>query len=83
MTVKNMQGPFNFDNKEVYFDSVKGEFWDPSQHVYLDHEIGLALIDLYFGHHKAPLEVKKNTSKVKKNLLKSLMKKHPEKQKTN
>jgi hypothetical protein len=70
---KLLQGPYNFDNREVFFDVAKGEFWDPMHHTYLDHEIGLTLIDLYFGHHKAPLEVKKDEVKVKKKWLKQIM----------
>jgi hypothetical protein len=74
MNPKTMQGPFNFDQREVFFDSDKGEFWDPLNHHYLNHEIGLALIDLYFGHHKAPLAVKNDSTKVKKKLLKKIKK---------
>jgi hypothetical protein len=55
MKPKHVQGPYNFNGKDVYFDAKKSEFWDPSSNSYLDHEIGLTLIDLYFGHHKAPL----------------------------
>jgi hypothetical protein len=72
-TQMKLQGPFNFDNREVFFDSAKGEFWDPMHHQYLDHEIGLALIELYFGHHKAPIVVKNNQAKVKKKWLKKLL----------
>jgi hypothetical protein len=43
----------------VYFDLEKSEFWDSKTDSYLDHEIGLVLIDLYFGHQKAPLGPKK------------------------
>ena len=68
-----LQGPFNYDNREVFFDAAKGEFWDPMHHQYLDHEIGLALIELYFGHHKAPIEAKND--KVKKKWLKKLLSK--------
>jgi hypothetical protein len=71
--LKVLQGPFNFDNREVFFDAAKGEFWDPKHHQYLDHEIGLALIELYFGHYKAPIEAKKETIKVKKKWLKKLL----------
>jgi hypothetical protein len=71
--LKLLQGPFNFDNREVFFDAAKGEFWDPMHHQYLDHEIGLALIELYFGHYKAPIEVKKQTIKVKKKWFKKLL----------
>jgi hypothetical protein len=77
MNPKMMQGPFNFDNREVFFDSEKGEFWDPLNHVYLNHEIGLALIDLYFGHHKAPLQVKKDPKKISKKELKKIAKNKP------
>lgn len=59
MKPKNTEGPFNFDGREVYFDLEKSEFWDSKTDSYLDHEIGLVLIDLYFGHQKAPLGPKK------------------------
>jgi hypothetical protein len=72
---KLLQGPYNFNQREVFFDAAKGEFWDPKHHQYLDHEIGLALIELYFGHHKAPIEVKKDSAKVKKKWLKKLLEK--------
>lgn len=49
------KGPFHFNGKDVFFDEKRNEFWDPSERVYLDHEVGLHLIDLYFGHQKAPL----------------------------
>lgn len=58
-TPQDLIGPFNFEGSEVYFDPSKSEFWAPQQKAYLDHEIGLALIELYFGHHKAPLKVTK------------------------
>jgi hypothetical protein len=59
MKPKNTEGPFNFDGREVYFDLEKSELWDSKTDSYLDHEIGLVLIDLYFGHQKAPLGPKK------------------------
>ena len=59
MKPKNTEGPFNFDGREVYFDLEKSEFWDSKRDSYLDHEIGLVLIDLYFGHQKAPRGPKK------------------------
>ena len=74
-TQMKLQGPFNYDNREVFFDAAKGEFWDPMHHQYLDHEIGLALIELYFGHHKAPIEAKNDKVKVKKKWLKKLLSK--------
>jgi hypothetical protein len=55
MQAKHVQGPYNFNDRDVYYDTQKNEFWDPTTGSYLDHEIGLILIDLYFGHHKAPL----------------------------
>jgi len=61
MQPKHTQGPYNFDGRDVFFDTMKSEFWDPSTDSYLDHEIGLVLIDLYFGHHQAPIGP--NTSK--------------------
>lgn len=57
---KSHQGPFNFNGRDVYFDRDKGEFWDPQNSEYLDHDVGLTLIDIYFGHHKAPLNLKNN-----------------------
>ena len=71
-----LNGPFDFDNCKVFFDFAKGEFWDPILHQYIDHEIGLDLIDLYFGHHKAPIEAKNDTVKVKKKWLKNFCKKN-------
>ena len=59
MKPKNTEGPFNFDGREVYFDLEKSEFLDSKTDSYIDHEIGLVLIDLYFGHQKAPLGPKK------------------------
>jgi hypothetical protein len=59
MKPKNTEGPFNFDGRDVFFDRDKNEFWDSKTDSYLDHEIGLVLIDIYFGHHKAPLGPKK------------------------
>ena len=59
MKPKNTEEPFNFDGREVYFDLEKSEFWDSKTDSYLDHEIGLVLIDLNFGHQKAPLGPKK------------------------
>jgi len=46
------KGPFHFNGKDVFFDEKRNEFWDPAERVYLDHEVGLHLIDLYFGHQK-------------------------------
>ena len=59
MKPQNTEGPFNFDGRDVYFDRDKNEFWDSQSDTYLDHEIGLVLIDLYFGHQKASLGPKK------------------------
>ena len=59
MKPQNTEGPFNFDGRDVYFDRDKNEFWDSQTDTYLDHEIGLVLIDLYFGHQKASLGPKK------------------------
>ena len=59
MKPQNTEGPFNFDGRDVYFDHDKNEFWDSQTDTYLDHEIGLVLIDLYFGHQKASLGPKK------------------------
>ena len=59
MKPQNTEGPFNFDGRDVYFDRYKNEFWDSQTDTYLDHEIGLVLIDLYFGHQKASLGPKK------------------------
>ena len=59
MKPQNTEGPFNFDGRDVYFDRDKNEFWDSQSDSYLDHEIGLVLIDLYFGHQKASLGPKK------------------------
>jgi hypothetical protein len=72
MNTKEMQGPFNFNQREVFFDTEKGEFWDPTNNQYLDHKFGILLIDLYFGHHKAALTVKKDRIKIKKKLLKNI-----------
>ena len=43
----------------MYILIDKNEFWDSQTDTYLDHEIGLVLIDLYFGHQKASLGPKK------------------------
>ena len=59
MKPQNTEGPFNFDGRDVYFDRDENEFWDSQSDTYLDHEIGLVLIDLYFGHQKASLGPKK------------------------
>ena len=59
MKPNNIEGPFNFDGRDVYFDRDRNEFWDSQTDSYLDHEIGLVLIDLYFGHQKAPLGQRK------------------------
>ena len=59
MKPQNTDGPFNFDGRDVYFDRDKNEFWDSQTDTYLDHEIGLVLIDLYFCHQKASLGPKK------------------------
>ena len=59
MKPQHTEGPFNFDGRDVYFDRDKNEFWDSQTDTYLDHEIGLVLIDLYFGHQKASLGPKK------------------------
>jgi len=59
MKPQNTEGPFNFDGRDVYFDRDKNEFWDSQSDTNLDHEIGLVLTDLYFGHQKAPLGPKK------------------------
>lgn len=73
MNHQKLQGPFNFDGREVFFDAQKSEFWDPSNNRYLDHEIGIQLIELYFGHQKAPLTVG-HEHKMKKKLKKLLKK---------
>ena len=59
MKPQNTEGPFNFDGRDVYFDRDKNEFWDSQSDTYLDHEIGLVLIDLYFGHQKGILRPQK------------------------
>ena len=52
-------GPQQYEGREVFYDADQGEFWDPRMNSYLDHEVGLVLIDLYFGHDKEPISPKK------------------------
>lgn len=60
MKPENALGPYNFNGQDVYFDTKKSEFWIQSTDTYLDHEMGLILMDLYFGHHKAPIGPKQS-----------------------
>jgi hypothetical protein len=55
IAVAHLYGPQQYDGREVFYDADKGEFWDPLMNSYLGHVAGLALIDIYFGHDKAPV----------------------------
>jgi len=46
MQPKHTQGPYNFDGRDVFFDTMKSEFWDPSVdlHLKLIHYLHLTLI---------------------------------------
>jgi len=58
MSSNLQQGPYNFNGADVYFDTSEGEFWNPSTHKYLDHELGIKLCELYFGNYKADLNLR-------------------------
>lgn len=53
----HLYGPQQYDGREVFYDADQGEFWDPRMNSYLNHEVGLVLIDLYFGHGRAPISL--------------------------